>query len=64
MSDIIVCGLLPIEQKLLKDKGKCRGCMFNDSYYDRKEYVQFCSKKGKRLKEEAIDCEDWLLDTR
>ena len=63
-NEIIVCGLLPIEQELLKHKGKCRACMYNDSYLDRKEHVQFCSKDHKRLKNEKTNCNDWLLDTR
>lgn len=61
---ITVCGLLPIEQELLKYKGKCRGCMYNDSFYNRDGFTRFCSKRNERLEKEETDCKDWLLDTR
>ena len=63
-NSIIVCGLLPIERELLKHKGKCRACLYNDSHMDREEHIQYCSKSHKRLKNEKTNCEDWLLDTR
>ena len=61
---IIICGLTEWEMEMMKDKGKCRACMHNDSYFDRKEHVQFCGKTHQRLKSEKTDCQDWQLDTR
>ena len=61
---IIICGLTEWEKEMMKDKGKCRACMYNDSYFDRKEHVQFCGKTHQRLKSEKTDCQDWQLDTR
>lgn len=61
---IIVCGLTEWEQEMMKDKGKCRACMHNDSFYNRGEHVIFCGKTHQRLKAEKTDCNDWLLDTR
>lgn len=62
-NEIIVCGLLPIERELLKFEGKCRGCLHNGSHMDRDEWIQFCYKYNKRLKNEKTNCPDWLLDT-
>lgn len=61
---IIVCGLTEWEMEMMKDKGKCRACMYNDSYFDREEHVIFCGKTHQRLKTEKTNCPDWLLDTR
>lgn len=63
-NEIIICGLTDWEMEMMKDKGKCRACMYNDSYFDRKEHVQFCGKTHQRLKSEKTDCQDWQLDTR
>lgn len=61
---IIVCGLTEWEMEMMEDKGKCRACMYNDSYFDREEHVIFCSKRNERLEKEETDCQDWLIDTR
>ena len=64
MVDIIVCGLTEWEKEMMKDKGKCRACMHNDSFFEKKELIRFCSKKDEQLEKEETDCKDWLLDTR
>lgn len=63
-STLIVCGLTEWEMEMMKDKGKCRACMYNDSFYNRDGLTRFCSKRNERLEEEETDCQDWLIDTR
>lgn len=61
---LIVCGLLPIERELLKYKGSCKGCLWNDSFVEKGEFFQFCGKRNCVLDFEESSCDDWLLDTR
>lgn len=53
-STLIVCGLTEWEMEMMKDKGKCRACIYNDSFYNREGLTRFCSKRNERLEKEEI----------
>lgn len=45
--------------------GKCRGCVFLDCGTNKQgDWVEYCLRKEKILKEHEEDCEDWFVDIR